>query len=398
MSKRKNYSAFVSFMRTDFLWIFQNYFCVALIWHVVINVRTNKLITNLRSSVSECAFFPFSVSEQPPKTESEERSGVETDSIETGLRKVIRKDRLASPLRVSSPSRSVASSSTGDRTPRAGSVVRENSNLSKTSSGSKTPKDSNSSPESSPLNRGSSIRRGNGSYGTVRKSTPTGSLSKALSPIPIPKAKTSVGGSATWNGRQTRRRASIQTDTFLDPRSTPATCATTPSFSRKSPGRQSLQSRPNLNSSIQYDRNGRRIRTSATGTASLQSSPTKVTNPLLDQILQKLGDLKDEREMVQKLQGLLRDYQTNSTDDAANMDFAKMWVDSNGTMTVPQDVQVSVSPRKDPKPQEGCSRIPVPRTVSYKRPMSVASDSVWEWFFFFDRVLRIEIYRVTFQC
>ncbi|EFN61525.1 GAS2-like protein 1 [Camponotus floridanus] len=312
---------------------------------------------------------------QPPKTESEERSGVETDSIETGLRKVIRKDRLASPLRVSSPSRSVASSSTGDRTPRASSVVRENSNLSKTSSGSKTPKDSNSSPESSPLNRGGSIRRGNGSYGTVRKSTPTGSLSKTLSPIPIPKAKTSVGGSATWNGRQTRRRASIQTDTFLDPRSTPATCATTPSFSRKSPGRQSLQSRPNLNSSIQYDRNGRRIRT-ATGTASLQSSPTKVTNPLLDQILQKLGDLKDEREMVQKLQGLLRDYQANSADDAANMDFAKMWVDSNGTMTVPQDVQVSVSPRKDPKPQEGCSRIPVPRTVPYKRPMSVASDSV----------------------
>lgn len=80
--------------------------------------------------------------------------------------------------------------------------------------------------------------------------------------------------------------------------------------------------------------------------------------------------------MVQKLQGLLRDYQTSSTDDAADMDFAKVWVDSNGTMTVPQDIQVSVSPRKDPKPQEGCSRIPVPRALSYKRPMSVASDSV----------------------
>ncbi|XP_029669719.1 GAS2-like protein pickled eggs isoform X2 [Formica exsecta] len=329
----------------------------------------NSASTQSSPTVADCQ-------KQPPKTESEEKSGVETDSIETGLRKVIRKDRLASPLRVSSPSRSVASSSTGDRTPRAGSVVRENSNLSKTSSGSKTPKDSNSSPEGSPLNRGGSIRKGNGSYGTVRKSTPTGSLSKALSPTPIPNStKTSVGGSATWNGRQTRRRASIQTDTFLDPRSTPATCTSTPSFSRKSPGRQSLQSRPNMNG-IQYDRNGRRIRGSATGTASLQSSPTKVTNPLLDQILQKLGDLKDERQMVQKLQGLLRDYQASSTDGAANMDFAKMWVDSNGTMTVPQDVQVSVTPRKDPKPQEGCSRIPVPRTVSYKRPMSVASDSV----------------------
>ncbi|XP_029165650.1 uncharacterized protein LOC114936573 [Nylanderia fulva] len=306
-------------------------------------------------SVSETHDFPLPVSEQPPKTEPEERSGVETDSIETGLRKVIRKDRLASPLRVSSPSRSTASSSTDDRTPRAGSVARENSNLSKTSSGARRPR--------------TAI--------PARRSTPSGSLSKALSPIPIPSftKTTSFGGSATWNGRQTRRRASIQTDTFLDPSSTPATCATTPSFSRKSPGRQSLQSRPSLNG-VQYDRNGRRIRASATGTASLQSSPTKVTNPLLDQILQKLGDLKDERQMVQKLQGLLRDYQATSTDRAANMDFAKMWVDSNGTMTVPQDVQVSVSPRKDPKPQEGCSRIPVPRTVSYKRPMSVASDSV----------------------
>ncbi|XP_020300791.1 GAS2-like protein pickled eggs [Pseudomyrmex gracilis] len=310
---------------------------------------------------------------QPSKTEPEERSGVETDSIETGLRKVVRKDRLASPLRVSSPSRSVASS-TGERTPRASSVVRENSNLSKASSGSKTPKDS--SPEGSPLSRGNSaIRKSNTTYGTLRKSMATGSLSKASSPIPLSRpSKSSVSGSATWNGRQTRRRASIQTDTFLDPKSTPATCATTPSFSRKSPGRQSLQSRPN---GIQYDRNGRRIRAPIADTGSLQSSPTKVTNPLLDQILQKLGDLKDEREMVQKLQGLLKDYQTGtSDDDAANMDLAKVWVDSNGAMTVPQDVQVSVTPRKDPKPQEGCSRIPVPRAVSYKRPMSVASDSI----------------------
>ena len=302
---------------------------------------------------------------------------METDSIETGLRKVVRKDRLMSPLRVSSPSRSVASSSTGDRTPRAGSIARENSNLSKASSGSKTPKDSNSSPEGSPLNRGGSIRnKVNGSYGTLRKSTPTGSLSK-VSPVTASKSsKAPVGSSATWNGRQTKRRASIQSDTFLDPRSTPATCVTTPNFSRKSPGRQSLQSRPSPNLGIQYDRNGRRIRTSTMGTASLQSSPTKVTNPLLDQILQKLGDLKDERQMVQKLQGLLRDYQTSTTDDVVDMDFAKVWMDGNGTMTVPQDIQVSVSPRKDPKPQEGCSRIPIPRALSYKRPMSVASDSV----------------------
>ncbi|RLU24809.1 hypothetical protein DMN91_002899 [Ooceraea biroi] len=318
----------------------------------------NSASTQGSPTVADCQ-------KQPPKAEPEERSGVETDSIETGLRKVVHKDRLASPLRISSPSRSTASSSTGDRTPRAGSFVRENSNLSKTSSGSKTPKDSNSSPESSPLNR-ASIRN----KGSLRKLTPIESKASSISKS----AKAPVGSSATWNGRQTRRRASIQPDTFLDPNSMPATCATTPSFSRKSPGRQSLQSRPSPNG-VQYDKNGRRIRLSATGTASLQSSPTKVTNPLLDQILQKLGDLKDERQMVQKLQGLLKDYQT-SPSDAANMDFAKVWIDSNGTVDVPQDVPVSVTPRKDPKPQEGCSRIPVPRAVSYKRPMSVASDSV----------------------
>lgn len=300
---------------------------------------------------------------------------METDSIETGLRKVVHKDRLASPLRISSPSRNATSPSTGDRTPRAGSIVRENSNVSRASSGSKTPKDSNSSPEGSPLNRAST--RGKGS---LRKPTPAESLSKASSSSISRSAKAApmVGGSATWNGRQTRRRASIQPDTFLDPSSMPTTCATTPSFCRKSPGRQSLQSRPSPNG-IQYDKNGRRIRGSATGTASLQSSPTKMTNPLLDQILEKLGDLKDERQMVRKLQGLLRDYQTTSSSDdgTANVDFAKIWIDSNGTVGVSHDVPVvSVTPRKDPKPQEGCSRIPVPRAVSYKRPMSVASDSV----------------------
>ncbi|KAH0956545.1 hypothetical protein HN011_002729 [Eciton burchellii] len=321
----------------------------------------NSASTQGSPTVADCQ-------KQPPKAEPEERSGVETDSIETGLRKVVRKDRLASPLRISSPSRSAASS--GDRTPRAGSIVRENSNVSKTSSGSKTPKDSNSSPEGSPLNR-AGIRN----KGSLRKMTAAESLSKASSSISR-SAKTPTGGSATWNGRQTRRRASIQPDTFLDPNSMPTTCATTPSFCRKSPARQSLQSRPCPNG-IQYDRNGRRIRLSgSTGTASLQSSPTKATNPLLDQILQKLGDLKDERQMVQKLQGLLRDYQTSSNDDAANMEFAKVWIDSNGTVGMPQDVPISVAPRKDPKPQEGCSRIPVPRAVSYKRPMSVASDSV----------------------
>ncbi|CAD1480572.1 unnamed protein product, partial [Heterotrigona itama] len=307
---------------------------------------------------------------QPMKPEAEERSCVETESIETGLRKT--RIGPASPLRAS-PSRSVASSS-GDRTPRANSIVRENSNVSRASSGSKTPRDSNSSPEGSPLKRGT-IRN------SLRK-PPTGSLSKA-SVVPKP-CQSPVSGSNTWNGRQVRQRPSIQSDTFLNPgqgsSATPLchqpTTSPSGSFARKSPARQSLP-RQSSNGGVQYDRNGRRVKTTAaTTTGSLQSSPTKV-NPLLEQILQKVGHLQDEREVVQKLQDLLRDYQAHSTGDGvANMEFTRAWIDGNGTVALPQDNQMTASPRKDPKPvseRGGFSRIPAP---VYKRPMSVASDSV----------------------
>ncbi|OAD53235.1 hypothetical protein WN48_10654 [Eufriesea mexicana] len=317
--------------------------------------RSNSpiLIPELRTK----GHFPTPVAEQPAKPEPEERSCVETESIETGLRKT--RIGPASPLRAS-PSRSLASSS-GDRTPRAGSIVRENSNVSRASSGSRTPRDSNSSPEGSPLKRGT-IRN------SLRK-PPTGSLSKAS--MVAKTCQSPVSGSNTWNGRQARQRPSIQSDTFLNPQGS-ATCATTPSFTRKSPARQSLP-RQSTNG-IQYDRNGRRIKTA---TGSLQSSPTKVANPLLEQILQKVGHLQDEREVVQKLQDLLRDYQAHGTGDGvANMEFTRAWIDGNGTVALPQDNQMTASPRKDPKPvseRGGFSRIPAP---VYKRPMSVASDSV----------------------
>nr|XP_031845796.1 GAS2-like protein pickled eggs isoform X1 [Nomia melanderi] len=301
---------------------------------------------------------------QPTKPDQEERSCVETESIETGLRKtrIGPAPATTSSLRAS-PSRSVASSS-GDRTPRAGSIVRENSNVSRASSGSRTPRESNSSPEGSPLKRGAARN-------SLRKPPPTGSLSKASA---VPKScQSPISGSNTWNGRQVRQRPSIQSDTFLNPQVT-ATCATTPSFSRKSPARQSLP-RQSSSNGIQYDRNGRRIKPSNTG--SLQSSPTKVANPLLEQILQKVGHLQDEREVVQKLQDLLRDYQGHGgADGVANLEFTRAWIDGNGTVVLPQDNQTSASPRKDPKPASergGFSRIPAP---VYKRPMSVASDSV----------------------
>nr|XP_033332757.1 GAS2-like protein pickled eggs isoform X2 [Megalopta genalis] len=295
---------------------------------------------------------------QPAKLEPEDRSCVETESIETGLRKT--RIGPASPLRAS-PSRSVASSS-GDRTPRAGSIVRENSNVSRGSSGSRTPRESNSSPEGSPLKRGAARN-------SLRK-PPTGSLSKAS---PVPKScQSPVSGSNTWNGRQVRQRPSIQSDTFLSPQ-VAGSCGAAASFSRKSPARQSLP-RQNSSNGVQYDRNGRRVKPSSTG--SLQSSPTKVANPLLEQILQKVGHLQDEREVVQKLQDLLRDYQSHGGDGVANLEFTRAWIDGNGTVVLPQDSQTAASPRKDPKPASergGYSRIPAP---VYKRPMSVASDSV----------------------
>ncbi|XP_015593425.1 GAS2-like protein pickled eggs isoform X2 [Cephus cinctus] len=299
---------------------------------------------------------------QPTKTDFE-RSCVETESIETGLRKT--RIGPSSPLRAS-PSRSVASSS-GDRTPRAGSIVRESSNLSRASSGSRTPRDGNSSPEGSPLKRG-------GGRTSLRK-PPTGSLSKAsgMPRLALGQNQTS-SGSNTWNGRQIRQRPSIQADTFLNPASQATNTSTSSSFSRRSPGRQSLP-RPSNGNGPQYDRNGRRIKPST----SLQSSPTKVANPLLEQILQKVGHLEDDKEVVQKLQDFLKDYQGTGApgnESDPTLEFTRAWIDGNGIVVLPQDVQVVASPRKDPKPASergGFSRIPAP---VYKRPMSVASDSV----------------------
>ncbi|KAI4492117.1 hypothetical protein M0802_010014 [Mischocyttarus mexicanus] len=321
----------------------------------------NSALNAQQSSSSSSSPTVVDSQKQPTKTEQEERSCVETESIETGLRKI--RIGPGSPLRAS-PARSVASSS-GDRTPRAGSVIRENSNVSRASSGSRTPRESNSSPEGSPLKRTINIRN------SLRK-PPTGSLSKASV---LPKSnQLSTTGSNTWNGRQARQRPSLQSDTFLNPQGS-STCATTPNFTRKSTVRQSLPRPASNGGGSQYDRNGRRIKQSTTG--SLQSSPTKVANPLLEQILQKVGHLRDDREVVQKLQDLLRDYQVNSHgDNDPTLEFTRAWIDGNGTVVLPQDSQMVASPRKDPKAASergSFSRIPAP---IYKRPMSVASDSV----------------------
>lgn len=101
-----------------------------------------------------------------------------------------------------------------------------------------------------------------------------------------------------------------------------------------------------------------------------------MANPLLEQILQKVGHLQNDREVVQTLQDLLRDYQSHGADGVANLEFTRAWIDGNGTVVLPQESQNAASPRKDPKPASergGYSRIPAP---VYKRPMSVASDSV----------------------
>ncbi|XP_011303092.1 uncharacterized protein pigs isoform X2 [Fopius arisanus] len=285
----------------------------------------------------------------PPRPEVE-RSCVETDSIETGLRKT----KTGSPR--ASPSRSIP----GDRTTRAQSMVRENSNLSRCSSGSRTPREGNSSPEGSPLKR-------NGLRTSMRK-PPAGTLTKTHH------QSHSQSGSSTWNGRQSKQRPGLSSDTFVNPtaaingnvnRASPSL-----NFSRKNTNRQSLP-KTSMNG-VQYDRNGRRIK--PTTSVSLQSSPTKVANPLLEQILQKVGHLQDDKQVVQKLQDLLRNYQ-DSSDGEPNLEFTRAWIDGNGTVALPQEGHVSTSPRKDPKAtnERGFSRIPAP---VYKRAMSVNSDSI----------------------
>ena len=104
----------------------------------------------------------------------------------------------------------------------------------------------------------------------------------------------------------------------------------------------------------------------------------------MEQILQKMAHLRDDKEVVEKLQGLLRDYQGQDETAAAaaavasdpTLEFTRAWIDGNGTVALPQEVQLAASPRKDPKPtteRGSFSRIPAP---IYKRPVSVASDSL----------------------
>lgn len=98
-----------------------------------------------------------------------------------------------------------------------------------------------------------------------------------------------------------------------------------------------------------------------------------------------MAHLRDDKEVVEKLQGLIRDYQGQAEGDNdgtpgndPTLEFTRAWIDGNGTVALPQEVQLVASPRKDPKASSdrgsgGFSRIPAP---VYKRPMSVASDSL----------------------
>lgn len=323
----------------------------------------NKISLNVKNKIL--------ITEQPFTKLEKERSCVDTESIETGLRKT--KVSPASPLR-NSPSRSVTSSS-GERTPRANSMVRENSNLSRCSSGSRTPREGNSSPEGSPLKR-------NAVRNSIKKLPPAVTISKA-SALPRAHQNHLTAGSNTWNGRQSKQRVGLSSDTFVSPSSSPlhntnnsgnGNRASPTNFSRKNSTRQSLP-KSSLMNGVQYDRNGRRIKPPSSS-VSLQSSPTKAANPLLEQILQKVGHLQDDKQVVQKLQDFLRDYQSHTGDGEPNLEFTRAWIDGNGTVALPQEVPVVTSPRKDPKATNergNFSRIPAP---VYKRAMSVASDSI----------------------
>ena len=93
-----------------------------------------------------------------------------------------------------------------------------------------------------------------------------------------------------------------------------------------------------------------------------------------------MGHLQDDQQVVQKLQDFLRDYKghgsTSGHEGDSNLDFTRAWIDGNGIVELPAEGLVSVSPRKDPKAateRGSFSRIPAP---IYKRPMSVASDSI----------------------
>lgn len=154
-------------------------------------------------------------------------------------------------------------------------------------------------------------------YRSIRNKTVT---------TPIKKCNSSTTNEVnnTWNGRCSKKRVSLQADTFHKP-STANTNTNasngnliSPILNRKSSNRTSTKSL--------YDKNGRRIK-------STNTSPNKTTctSPLSQQILIEPATTKNDSQMLEKMKELFSKY-TKKSGDREFDDFTTAWVNSNGTL------------------------------------------------------------------
>lgn len=144
-------------------------------------------------------------------------------------------------------------------------------------------------------------------YRSVRKPT-AASMAKE-----IPKEN-------TWSGRTTKRRPSLQNDTYQQSNSKP----NSPSPNRKV---MSNANRP----PAQYDQNGRRIKPIS---ASANTSPIKnrIASPLAQQFLEVAGEAKDDAQFLAKMKALLEQYTKKSANNKYSNDFTTAWVNGNGSV------------------------------------------------------------------
>ncbi|GAB0099266.1 GAS2-like protein pickled eggs [Sergentomyia squamirostris] len=145
-------------------------------------------------------------------------------------------------------------------------------------------------------------------YRSVRKTTP-------VKEIPTEKN--------TWNGRDTKKRSSLTTETFTPPA---RSASSTSPFHRNSAGTRATISGGGL-----YDKNGRRMKST-----SLTTSPVKsaITSPLAKQILHAAGSAKSDSQILKKMRELLTKYERENsvTGEYESLDLTTAWVNSNGAL------------------------------------------------------------------
>lgn len=164
-------------------------------------------------------------------------------------------------------------------------------------------------------------------YRSVRKPT-AASMAKE-----IPKEN-------TWSGRTTKRRPSLQNDTYNHQSSSKPN---SPSPNRKI---MSANRPPAAAHQAQYDQNGRRIKPIS---ASANTSPIKnrIVSPLAQQFLEVAGEAKDDAQFLAKMKALLEQYTKKSSSKYSNSnDFTTAWVNGNGSVVDHGDSGHNTPPKK----------------------------------------------------